>query len=195
MHWVISSVVAALLTLCAAEGSAAANDGDDCRAFALLRPDAAIAACSRVLARNPKDAVAYSARGSAHMAKSANGQSGEFDLAIADFSQLILLKPRDPWGYNTRANVYMRKSEYDRALADYNTAIMLNPDDAGAYYWRGRAYIAKRDYDRAIADFDRALTINPGYPDAGRLRKAAQIVRDAPPDSKAAADGDAAPPK
>jgi tetratricopeptide (TPR) repeat protein len=74
-------------------------------------------------------------------------------------------------------------------------SIIHNPDDAGAYYRRGRTYIAKRDYDRAIADFDRTLTLNPGYPDARRLRDAARTVRDAPPDSKASADGDAAPPK
>jgi tetratricopeptide (TPR) repeat protein len=57
--------------------------------------DEAIAACNRVLALNPKDAVAYSNRGWAYDSK------GDYDRAISDLDQAIQHDPRlaNAYGY------------------------------------------------------------------------------------------------
>ena len=69
-------------------------------------------------------ALAYNNRGMTY-----NG-TGEYDRAIADYSEAIRLNPKDPAAYNNRGNAYSRKGEYDRAIADLNEAIRLDPKRA-----------------------------------------------------------------
>ena len=56
-----------------------------------------------------------------------------YDLAIADFNEVIRLKPDVPWAYFNRAVSYKRKGEYNKALVDYNEAIRLGPTNAQPY--------------------------------------------------------------
>ena len=62
---------------------------------------------------------------------------GEVDLAIADFSKVISLKPDDPEGYNNRAAAYLETDEHDLAIEDCHKATALNPDYVDAYCTRG----------------------------------------------------------
>jgi tetratricopeptide (TPR) repeat protein len=87
--------------------------------------------------------------------------SGDYDRAIATFSEAIRLDPNGELAFTDRGMAYRRKGDYDRAIADYTEAIRLNPNDAVAFVRRGYAYWSKRDYDRAIADFDEAIQLNP----------------------------------
>jgi tetratricopeptide (TPR) repeat protein len=148
------------LTLCAATflafgiaaAPAAADDRDTCAGVG----DDAIAACSRLIGRNPKDAIAYTNRGNAHNYK------GEHDRAIADFTEAIKLNPKDVVPYTIRGKAYSDKGEYDRAIADFTEEIRLDPRNAGyGYDNRGQAFGKKGDVDRAIADFDRAIKLYP----------------------------------
>jgi tetratricopeptide (TPR) repeat protein len=117
---------------------------------------------------------------------------GEYDLAIADFTEAVNLNPDlvAAWMLRGRALyasvsdvTYVgenfsgvvtvstvgavvseeKKAVYDRAIADFTQAIRLDPDNAIAYEERGNAYASKGDYDRAIADFNQAIRINPDY--------------------------------
>jgi tetratricopeptide (TPR) repeat protein len=110
--------------------------------------------------------------------------TNRFDLAVADFTQAIMLIPNNANYYLWRGAAYFRSDEYDMAIVDLTQAIRLNPNDADHYYWRGRAYAKRwwpytfRDdfawvnahwndvYERAIVDFEAALRLDPNHADA-----------------------------
>jgi len=88
---------------------------------------------------------------------------GEYDLAIADFSETIKAKPKDANVYINRSSAYWNKKEFDIAIADLTKAIELDPGSAAAYYRRGLVRKDRKKYDLAIADFQEAarLTKDP----------------------------------
>ena len=83
-------------------------------------------------------------------------EQGDFEGAIAAFSDALRANPRAADAYYHRAVAYHRKGSSDRAIADYSEAIRLDPRLSGAYCGRGFAYHQKRDYRRAIASRRRA---------------------------------------
>jgi len=105
-------------------------------------------------------ATIYFYRGNAY------GKKKEYDRAIADFNQALLLNPKYAKAFNNRGLVYSYKNEYDRAIADFNQALQLNPKNAEFFSNRGIAYNNKKEYDRAIADSNQALQLNPKDADA-----------------------------
>jgi tetratricopeptide (TPR) repeat protein len=67
------------------------------------------------------------------------GNKGEYDRAIADFTEAIRLDPKLATAYSNRGLAYEKKGGYDRAIADFNQAIRLNPNDALSLCRRGKA--------------------------------------------------------
>lgn len=88
-------------------------------------------------------------------------QKGEYDRAIADFTQAIRLDPDNAVAYSNRGNVWNNEQEYDQAIVDCNKAIRLNPNYVLAYINRSCAWNGRNEYDRAIADCDQALKLDP----------------------------------
>ncbi len=86
---------------------------------------------------------------------------GEYDTAIAFFTDAIKLDPNLAPAYHSRGTAYGSKGDYDRAIADLSQAIKLDPNLAFAYNNRGNAYSGKGDYDRAIADYTQAIKLDP----------------------------------
>jgi len=99
-------------------------------------------------------AEAYSRRGIAYYYKE------QYDEAIADYTQAIILNPQDEDTYCNRGTAYNDKKQYDQAIADYTQAIAINPQCDDAYYNRGIVYSNKEQNDQAIADYTKAITIN-----------------------------------
>jgi tetratricopeptide (TPR) repeat protein len=124
---------------------------------------------------------------------------GEYDLAVADFTEAVALDPDlwSAWMLRGRAlyasvsyvtgvgenfsSVGVRvtggigvseekKAVYDRAIADFTQAIRLDPANAKAYKERGDAYAGKGDLDRAIANYNQAIRLDPTYAAAYRNR-------------------------
>ncbi len=128
-------------------------DSDD------THPDIRIAACTRNIqsgrftGRNL--AVAFTNRGLAYKRK------GQWDRAIADYSEAIRLKSDDAEVFNNRGNAYFHKGQLDRAIKDYDDAIRLQPDLAEAFSNRGNVYRKKGRFDRAIKDYDDAIRFKP----------------------------------
>jgi tetratricopeptide (TPR) repeat protein len=105
---------------------------------------------------NPADTYAYSMR-----AKLLIEEKRQFDMALRDYDQAILLDPTSAAGYLNRGRVWRARHEYNHAIADYNEAIRLDPDFANAYNGRGNAWRHMKEYDKAIADYDEAIRLNP----------------------------------
>lgn len=93
------------------------------------------------------------------------GRQGDYDRAIAEFSEALRLKP-DPVTFYSRAFTYSIKGEFDRAISDNTEALRLKPVYFEALFNRAGAYAAKRDFDRAIADCSEAIRLRPDYADA-----------------------------
>ncbi len=153
MYRMMLCAAAALLIAGITNLSAAADD--DSRWCREGNTEAKIAACSRLIDRNPEDAEAYDHRGEAY------SFSNTYDRAIADFDKAIGLDPKNAKTYTHRGKAYAGKKDFDRAIADFDQAIRLDPRDATAWSERGRAYESKGDNDRAIADYDQAIRLNP----------------------------------
>ncbi len=92
-------------------------------------------------------------------------EKGDFDLAIAEYTEAIRRNPKYADAYECRGETYYRKGDYDTAITDCTEAIRLDPKDTGnvatAYYGRGRAYDAKWEWDKAIADYTEVIRLDP----------------------------------
>jgi tetratricopeptide (TPR) repeat protein len=142
---------------------------------------AAIKACTAIIDASDSGYVldaAYLHRGMAYL------QKGNYDSAIADFSEAIGLNPAYAEAYFRRGTAHQAKGGYDNAIADFDQVIQLDPKDPEAYNGRGEAYRDKGDYDRAIADFDHALKIEPAMrAAAGNKAKALEKLEKGRPQS------------
>ncbi|GHU52814.1 hypothetical protein FACS1894200_13340 [Spirochaetia bacterium] len=75
-------------------------------------------------------AFAYNNRGIAYKNK------GEYDRAIADYTQAITLDPNYAVAYAGRGIIYDDyKGDYQRAIADYTQALKLDPNNANVKQW------------------------------------------------------------
>ena len=54
---------------------------------------------------------------------------GNYDEAVADFSESIKVDPEFEPAYYGRATVWFKKADYQRALSDAKEAAKLNPTD------------------------------------------------------------------
>jgi tetratricopeptide (TPR) repeat protein len=131
----------------------------------------------------PQTAGTFLDRGIMHASR------GEYERAIADFTEAIRLDPNMSAAYMLRGralaasvsrvtsiaenfasfnaitragNVTAEQSRvYDQSIADFNQAIRLDPNLTEAFNDRGRAYSNKGDYDRAIADYNQVIRLDP----------------------------------
>src|SRR6202167_1482608 len=112
--------------------------------------DIAIAGCTALIQAGQETqtgwAGIYQRRGIAYYNK------GLTDQAIADYTQVIALKPDFAPAYYDRAEVLLNTGDPDDAIDDYTKAIALRPRYAEAYSGRGVALANKDQIDHAIAD-------------------------------------------
>lgn len=154
---------AVILTLGCAIASQAQSPAQDAFRLGLACPetdyDCQITNYSKVieLAAVPQ---AYLNRGYAYW------QKGSYDLAIADFTKAIELKPDYELAYGNRANLYAKKGNFDLALADLNKVIQLTPGNAVAYNDRGFIHRRMGNKELALADFDKAIQLYGESPKA-----------------------------
>ena len=105
-------------------------------------------------------------------------ERGDFDGAIADFSEYTRLRPDDAAGWYKRGNAWSYKRNYDKAIADYTEVIRINPPRVVlAWNNRGNAWLAKGEHDNAIADFDEAIRLNPNIKEAIHNRAVALALK------------------
>jgi tetratricopeptide (TPR) repeat protein len=129
-----------------------------------LASDRDIARFTHDIACDPTNIVAYEKRGLEQQWR------GEFDQAIADFTELIRLMPHDARGYKLRAEAYFDKAQERvatnkedvlRAIDDCDEVLRLNSADAPTFAFRGELRARNNDYPGAIADYTSAIAIEP----------------------------------
>jgi tetratricopeptide (TPR) repeat protein len=104
-----------------------------------------------------KATYTYGIRGSAYFA------IGDYDHAIADYTEAIRFDAKNTSAYVNRSNLALRLGENGRAIADLTEAIRIDPTRSSYYYYRGRAYEYTQtdDLSPAIADYTEAIRLDP----------------------------------
>jgi lipoprotein NlpI len=121
------------------------------------RYDAALADLGEAIRLAPRDAELLAQRGTV------NDWAGHPELAVADYSEAIRLKPEANF-FAGRGDALGNLGRLDDALADFATAIQKKSDLAGAYQGRGRVLFRRDDFAAAAADFRRAIDLDPKQP-------------------------------
>jgi lipoprotein NlpI len=85
----------------------------------------------------------------------------KYDLAIADYTEVIRLLPDFEYGYANRALMHSRKGNYQAAIADYDQALRLNAMNTYARYGRGVARLRAGDAAGGNDDIKAALQSDP----------------------------------
>ena len=143
----------------------------------------AVAQLDKVLAEVPEYAQGYYLRGIYKK------NDGNIDDAIEDLSMAIVLSPKNPYFYYSRAELYKQQEKQDLAEADYKKVIELEekPEDYNCIPY---AYLGLGDYEKAIAVVDTTIardsTSNGPYYNAaclysrmGNKEKAIEYLRKA----------------
>jgi tetratricopeptide (TPR) repeat protein len=121
--------------------------------------DGAIAAFTRAIQLDPKNAKVYLFRGDAY------GRKGDYPKALADYNQAAALDPKDPDVFLARGTFFAfvddpKFRDPAKAEADFTRVIELDPKNVFAYSNRGLLYM-DQEPDKAIANFTKALAIDP----------------------------------
>ena len=158
----VISFIAILLTPLVLADAQTAQQRAWCDIKGGARPEVVITSCTAVIQSGQETgknlAAAFTIRGRAYRAM------GDYDRAIADYSEAIRIEPTYVLAFYSRGIAYYNKGDYDRAIGDYSEALRLAPvKDILALQNRGHAYQAKGDFDRAIADYSEALRIEPKF--------------------------------
>jgi tetratricopeptide (TPR) repeat protein len=77
--------------------------------------------CTQAIAQRQNLLYAYWGRGAIYHAQ------GEFEKAIGDFDEAILLDPKNVTALILRGSTWQAKGEYDKALGDFNEAVRFAP--------------------------------------------------------------------
>ena len=144
---VATMVVAAILVLAMSRGTYLRNE---------VWRDATLF-WSDVIAKNTHDHRAFIGRGNEYR------QNAQLDLAIADYTKAIEIKPDYTESISNRGICYSDLKKYESALKDFNQAIQLEPDFAPAFANRGKLYQRQGKHQQALNDFDKAIEIAPSY--------------------------------
>jgi tetratricopeptide (TPR) repeat protein len=106
---------------------------------------------------------------------------GKFQEAVADYSEALKVKAKDPDILERRAYAEMQLKDYDKALHDYNEAIKLSPEEPKYYQVRALIYQTKGDFKAALADTEKILKLDPNNQDAQQRKKFLEAKLHAPP--------------
>jgi tetratricopeptide (TPR) repeat protein len=89
----------------------------------------------------------------------------QYDRAIALWTQVIKLDPKDATAWFNRATAYEDEKETAKAIADYGEAIRLDPKDAYSYQRRAALYEENGDKEKALADVEELAGLRPDNAD------------------------------
>ena len=89
--------------------------------------------------------------------------AGQWNEAVADFTKVIEIDPKDAWGYADRGEAYQHLNQWQQSIDDFTQAIAIDSARQETYAGRGLAYGVLGQYDKAIQDLSVAIRIDPKY--------------------------------
>ena len=88
-------------------------------------------------------------------------QAGIADKAIAQYNDILVLKPDDVNALAGLLKCYIRTRDYDKAIKTGMNLLRINPRDASAFANIGYAYGNKGAWGKAIVNYKESLQLNP----------------------------------
>jgi tetratricopeptide (TPR) repeat protein len=88
-------------------------------------------------------------------------KTGDFAMAISDFSKALALDPGRSEIFYNRGTAYMADRQYDLAVRDFSRALALDPASIKALNNRAWAYMKWGKPKRGLDDANRALKLRP----------------------------------
>lgn len=119
---------------------------------------AAVSDFDRAITMDSKNSSAWLFRGITYAMR---GEKGDFDRAVANYTEYIRQTPPGYFSYARRASAYKSLGKFELALKDYSKAIALQSDIAGLYLERADIYEKLKDLGNAISDYTKAVQISP----------------------------------
>jgi tetratricopeptide (TPR) repeat protein len=148
---------------------AAIGGGDWARCAAAPDREDGISACTRLIAAK-KLGGADLGQVYVWRAVGTGRFKGDYDLAIADYSEGMKLDPAIVAAYAGRGAGYLRKGNPDLALKDLNEGLRRNPNNSAVHNGIGAYHLAKGEYSSALVEFNTAIRLQPQYLYAYRYR-------------------------
>lgn len=99
-------------------------------------------------------------------------RQGDFQQAVATFTEVIEMAPDFAEAYNKRATTYYLMKAYEKSIRDCDSTLRLNPVHFGALSGAGLNHLALRNPLKALAFFERAVAVNPNMPQIHQYIKA-----------------------
>lgn len=115
---------------------------------------------SRYLSSFPDDYAVLQKRGEV------NYLIGDFDSAISDLKEVILVNPFNQDAHLFLGYSYYETEEWESAIEEYSQILELEPNNEDALIGRGRVYFELGMLDKSLIDLDNAIQISPNNPDA-----------------------------
>jgi tetratricopeptide (TPR) repeat protein len=109
----------------------------------------ALGQCNAMIARNDRNAAAYTARSKVYVA------SMDFPNAINDISKNIVMEPEEPEHYFTRGQFYQKFNQHSNAINDFSKYISLKADNVDVYFARAESYEEIMNFERAASDYNK----------------------------------------
>lgn len=92
--------------------------------------------------------------------------AGQYDKAVAAYSQATRVKPDYADAYFGLGDAYDMLNRRDEAIKAYQQAVQLKPDLTEAHYSLGVIYYEDAKYDLAIASLNQAIKLRADHPDS-----------------------------
>lgn len=122
----------------------------------------AIAAYTRAIELDPKDAATFRARALARL------NNRQPLLAMADLDEALKLNPEDLQARMMRAEVFLQNKDATRAAADFEAAQKAAPANADLSAQIGLAYVRAGLYDDGLRRLDAWIAAHPRSEDIGQ---------------------------
>jgi len=95
--------------------------------------------------------------------------SGNYELAEADFERVIELQPNNGDAYRRLGLTYQSGGLLSDALIAFQKAIQVRPDDFNNHWALGAFYLESSQYPEAVTEFQKMASLKPNLEDSHRL--------------------------